>query len=404
MTLEYTAHTYPPGDPELVEDPYGGSPVWLVTRHDDVSEVLSDPRLAMGPAPPPGGMDVHTEMLVKLGVAEHLAPYLAGNLVHTDPPDHTRLRKLLTRAFSARRIAALRPRVETVTEELLRALPEAVDAGGAVDMVEHFAFPLPITVICELLGVPAQDRPLWRRWSVDCGSMDPRRMNPMLTDISSYILELAEQRRAEPADDLLTALVQARDEESGRLSDTELIAMVLNLVIAGHETTAHLISNGLAALLTHPEQLALLRDDPALVPGAVQELIRWCGPAVTAMLRYAREDTTVGGACIRRGERVQAVLGTANRDPARFADPDTLDIRRTAGEGRAPQHVGYSHGMHYCLGASLANQEAEVAFTALLARCPGLALAVSPQELKWKPLPFTRVLTRLPVRLGVPRP
>jgi len=380
----------------MLADPFGGEPVWLVTRHEDVSAVLTDRRLVMNCRSLPGGTDTYAQVLVKMGISEELAPYIAGNLVHVDPPDHTRLRKLVSRAFSARRITALRPRVEAIADELLDALPNHA-VNGTVDLIEHFAFPLPITVICELLGVPAEDRPKWRDWSRDCASMDPRRMNAMLTDISAYIRELARQRRAEPADDLLTGLIQVHDEDDGRLSDAELITMVMTLVIAGHETTAHLIGNGVAALLTHPDQLALLRQDPTLMPGAVQELLRWCGPAVTAMLRHATEDMTIGGTSFHRGDRVQAVLSSANKDPQRYDRPDELDVTRTAGV-----HLEYSQGIHYCLGAGLANQEAEVAFTALLARYPDLTLAVPEDGLDWQPLPFSRQLVRLPVALGTP--
>jgi cytochrome P450 len=402
MTIERTSYHHPrrPGDPELVDDPYGGGRFWLVTRHEDVSAVLTDRRFAINSASLPGQADGYADVLARMGISADLIPYLTGNLVHLDPPDHTRLRRLVSSAFSARRIAALRPRVEAITEELLDTLPGAA-MDGTVDLIETFAFPLPITVICELLGVPAADRPQWRGWSRDCTSLDPRRMEPTLTAVSAQIRDLAARRRAEPADDLITDLTQVHDQDDDRLSDTELVTMVLTLMIAGHETTAHLIINGVATLLTHPEQLALLRDDPSLMPGAVQELLRWCGPATTAMPRYAMEDVTIADTRISRGETVQALLSTANHDPACFEAPDSLDVTRRA-DGTAAQHLGYSRGAHYCLGAGLANQEAEVAFTALLRRYPGLALAVPADQLQWKPLPYSRQLTRLPVMLGTP--
>ncbi len=399
MTVEQTWQDRPPParDPELVDDPYGGGSYWLVTRHDDVNAVLTDRRLVMNSASLPGRVDGYVELLGQMGLPADLIPYISGNLVHLDPPDHTRLRGLVSKAFSARRIASLRPRVEEITDDLLTALPGCAAADGTVDLIESFAFPLPIAVICELLGVPLADRHRWRGWSRDCTSLDARRMAPALAAVSAQIRELAERRRAEPADDLITDLIQVRDQDDGRLSDTELVTMVLTLMIAGHETTAHLITNGVATLLTHPGQLALLRTDPSAMPGAVQELLRWCGPAVTAMPRYATEDLMIGDALIRQGDTVQALLSAANHDPARFEAPDTLDL------GRCPegaQHLGYSRGPHYCLGAGLANQEAEVAFTALLRRYPGLALAIPEDQLKWKPLPYSRQLTRLPVTLG----
>ncbi|MBO8199497.1 cytochrome P450 [Streptomyces smyrnaeus] len=414
-----TTHIYSLSDPGLIDDPYGGfgvireeapvargdlggRPVWIVTRHDDVSTVLGDRRFVNNSLSLPGStVDARAETLVGMGVSRDRVPYLAGNLVHTDPPDHTRLRKLVTRAFSARRVKELRPRVRVLTDELLTTLPGHAGPDGTVDFIEHFAYPLPITVICELLGVPASDRPRWRSWSEDYTSADIGRMDTMLAAMSTYLRELAEQRRAEPTDDLFTALLQAHDEDNGRLSDTELITMVLTLMIAGHETTAHLLGNGLVALLTHPDQLALLRGSPELMPGAVQELLRWCSPIVVGMLRYAAEDVTVGDTLIRQGECVQVVLGSANHDPRRYPDPDRLDITRPAGAAGA-HHLAYSHGPHYCLGASLANQEAEVAFTALLGTYPHLALAVPREQLDWKPLPLIRQLAHLPVTLGTP--
>ncbi|MFJ2264627.1 cytochrome P450 [Streptomyces sp. NPDC087844] len=398
MTIGHTVRGFPLDDPVLVEDPYGGSPVWIVTRYDEVSAVVTDPRFAMNTRSLAGGSDWYLEMLVTLGVSEDLAPYLAGNLVHLDPPDHTRLRRLVTRAFSARRIAALRPRVRTVTGRLVDELPgHAVD--GTVDLIEHFAHPLPVTIICELLGVPEHDRPQWHVWSRDCTSTDPRVLNAMLTEMSAHMLDLIEEHQGGSSDDLTTALIHAHDEDSDRLTDTELITMVLTLMVAGHETTAHLIGNGTAALLSHPEQLALLRDNPALMPGAVQELLRLHGPATAAQLRYATEDVTLGKALIHRGDRVQAVLSSANRDPDHYARPDTLDITRTPHTSATP-HLAYSRGPHYCLGATLANQEAEIALTALFTRHPRLALAVPPDQLPWKPHPLTRQLTRLPLVLG----
>ncbi|GAA2100730.1 cytochrome P450 [Streptomyces albiaxialis] len=398
MAVEHASHRFSPAAPELVEDPFGGSPVWMLTRHDDVTAMLGDRRFVTNSRSLSGGSDFYAEMLVQLGIDETVLPYLTGNLVHVDPEDHTRLRRLVTRAFTPRRIAKLRPRVQGITDELVDALPARAERG-AVDLVEHFAYPLSITVICELLGVPVQDRPLWRAWSEDIASMDPKRMNSMLADVSAYVDDLARERRARPADDLVTGLVQARDEDSGRLSDTELITMVLTLMVAGHETTAHLIGNGITALLTHRDQLELLRANPELMPGAVQEILRWCSPIVLTQLRFATEEVTIGGARIRRGEQVQAVLSAANHDPGRYPDPDVLDITRRVDSSGHP-HLAYSHGAYYCLGASLANQEAEAAFSTLFGRYPGLALAVPEGELAWRPQPHARQLIRLPVTLS----
>jgi cytochrome P450 len=197
-----------------------------------------------------------------------------------------------------------------------------------IDLVEHLADLLPITVICELVGVPAEDRPVWRRWNLDYNSKDSGRLNTMLGEMSAYIHELAALRRARPADDLITGLTRAHDEDDGHLSDTELVTMVLSLVIAAVETTPPLLGTGIMALLTHPGQLALLRADPSLAPAAVQEVLRWCGPAVVSKMRYATEDVTIGDTLIRQGDRVQVVLGSANHDPRRYPDPEAFDITR----------------------------------------------------------------------------
>ena len=402
--------------PELLADPYGGfgrireeapvargrlwdgTPAWIVTRYDEVESVLADRRFASNTRSLPGcEVDAQAEFLAgTVGLPARLVPLLAGNLVHVDPPDHTRLRKLVARAFSAGRVARLRPQVEAITADLLDRLPATAGPGGVVDLIRHFTYPLPISVICELLGVPAADRPDWRVWSADFTSMDAVQLRARLAHVDEHVRALAERRRAEPTDDLLSALIQASDDDSGRLSDVELVTMVLTLMVAGHETTAHLLGNGVLALLTHPDQLALLRADPGLLPGAVQELLRWCSPVVIAHLRYAVADVTVGDTLIRQGDRVQVVLGSANHDPRRFPDPERLEVTRRPGA----HHVAYAPGLHYCLGAALANQEAEVALAALFDRFGDLALAVPPAELEWQPVHGHRALVRLPVRLG----
>ncbi|MFK4186241.1 cytochrome P450 [Streptomyces sparsogenes] len=403
-------------DPALTAGPYGGfarireeAPVvrgrgadgrvvWIVTRHDEVMTVLTDPGFVNNSRSVPGTTaDLHAESLIRFGLPEAVVPYLAEAVTQLDPPHHTRLRKLVARAFSARRVAELAPRVRELTGELVDALPGTAGADGSVDLIEHFAYPLPITIICELIGVPAEDRAMWRKWSSDYSSLFA--LGGMLAESSAYLRELAERRRAEPGDDLLTGLLQVHDEESGRLSETELVTMVITLMIAGHETTAHLIGNSVLALLTHPGQLALLRQDPELLPGAVQELLRWCSPVVFGKQRYATRDVEVGGTLIGAGDVVLPVLGAANHDPRRFPDPERLDITRRP-DGRGVAHVAYSRGPHYCLGATLANQEAEVALSALFGRYPGMRLAVPEEALTWNPVPSTRQLARLPVRLG----
>ncbi|MFC7643842.1 cytochrome P450 [Streptosporangium lutulentum] len=242
-------------------------PVWLVTRYDDVKLVLNDPRFVSDPANVPGAStdDMAAQMLQARGVPPEYNKYLLESILAFDGADHLRLRRLVSRTFTARRVLELRPRVEEITEKLLDRLPEAAE-NGVVDLLEHFAYPLPIIVICELVGVPEEDHPLWREWSRTMVSSYGPSFAEAVRDMVAYIQELIERRRAEPTGDLISGLIQAQDEDGDRLSDTEMVTMIMTLVVAGHETTAHLIGNGTAALLTHPDQLALLRSDLALTP------------------------------------------------------------------------------------------------------------------------------------------
>lgn len=398
-------------DPQFVADPVPGwdrireeaplrrarglfqDEVWLVTRQEDVRAVLADPRVVTDPTTIPGAVeDVRTKSLLAIGVPEHLIHYLTHSIVDVDGADHTRVRKLVSRAFTVRRVGELRPRVEQITAELLDRLTDPVD------LLEQFAYPLPITVICELVGVPEADRPNWRRWGAALVSMDPARVPTAMTEMIAHCHELTDRRRAEPQDDLLSGLVAAVDESGDRLTDTEVVTMLLSLVFAGHETTAHLIANSAYALMTGSrDQLEALQRDPAGWPGAVSELVRTNGPVHIARVRYAAADMEIGGITVHRGEGIMPVLVTANRDPRVYAEPEHLDVaRRPAGRGDG--HVGFGHGPHYCLGAALARQEGEVALRMLFDRYPHIRFAGD--EPKWLPMPGARRLTELPVRLG----
>ncbi|MBP2703957.1 cytochrome P450 [Microbispora sp. RL4-1S] len=406
-------------DPELMRDPFRGfsqireraplaraafpgqtTPVWLVTRYDDVAAVLSDRRFVNDPAgvPGTGASNVREELVRARGIPAEYARYLLDTVLDADGADHIRLRRLVSRAFTARRVTELRPRVERISEDLLDRLPGHA-RDGVVDLIEHYAYPLPITVICELVGIAEEDRPLWREWGRGLVRMEPGAVTEPLRDMIAFVRDLIVRRRSEPADDLLTGLIRAHDEDGDRLTDTELITMVLTLVLAGHETTAHLIGNGVAALLAHPGQLGALRADPALLPRAVHELMRWCGPVQGTRFRYAAEDVEIGGMTVRRGEPIMAMLVSANYDPRRFDDPERLDITREP-DGRRETHLGFGHGLHYCLGAALARQEAEVAFGMLLSRFPRIEPAVAPEDLERQLVPASWRLARLPVRLN----
>ena len=398
-------------DPALLADPYGGysrireeAPVllgkrmdggaaWYVTRYDDVRTVLSDTRFVNNVASVPGGKheNPREKIMEMLGIGEELLPYLTESILDADGVDHTRLRKLVSRGFTVRRVNALRPRVEEITNGLLDALADPAD------IVADFAYPLPITVICELVGVPLEDRPRWRHWGAALQTFARDSAGPALQEMITYCHDLVRSRRAEPRDDLVTDLVKVQDEDGDQLSDAEMVTMILTLVLAGHETTAHLISNATRTLITHPDQLALLQRDPSLWPGAVAELMRFCGPVQITRLRFAAQDVELGGVTIKAGDAVQPVLVSANHDPREYESPDRLDVTRQPA-GRGEGHVGFGHGIHYCLGAALARQEGEVALHGLFERYPNLALVEGEPE--WVMLPGMRRLARLPVRLG----
>jgi cytochrome P450 len=403
-------------DEQLMHDPYRGwgrlreqaalvhgtymgqGPAWYATRFTEARAVLDDPRFVNNPASVPGASvpNAAERLMAGYGIGEREAHYLLDSLLNTDPPDHARLRKLVSRAFTVRRVGELRPRVEQITEGLLDELATA--GPEPVDLVDRFCYPLPITVICELVGIPEAERASWRQWGRDLTSMDPARMPDAVRAMIDDVRALIESRRAEPAEDLISALVRVRDTDGDRLSDSELVTFVLTLVMAGHETTAHLLGNSVVALLTHPDQLRSLRERPGLWPDAVSELVRWCGIALIASPRYASTELELGGQRLARGEMVVPVLVGANFDPRRYDDPDRFDVTRT-GTGHGEPHTGFGHGAHYCLGAALARQETEVALRALFERFPGIALAAPDAEPAWQPVPGARRLSELPVLL-----
>ena len=361
---------------------------WLVTRYDDALAVLKDEQFVKdrtrvarrdGPGRPQW--------------APGFVRPLATNMLDRDGVDHRRLRTLVQLAFTPRRIEALEARVQALCDELL-------DAGatrGRMDLVAAYALPLPVTIIAELLGVPAADRGRFQAWSNNVVAVssagDLVRGLPSIWLFVRYLRRLIAGRRARPRDDLVTDLIRA-EEAGDALCEDELLAMVFLLLVAGYETTVNLIASGTLALLEHPDQLARLRREPELMGSAVEELLRFTSPVDIATERFAREDVAFGGARIPRGEMVLAVLGSANRDAAQFPDPDTLDLAREPN-----RHLAFGQGAHYCLGAPLARLEGRIALGTLLRRLPGLALAAPPDALRWRRGLFLRGLAELPVVL-----
>jgi cytochrome P450 len=309
-------------------------------------------------------------------------------MLHADPPEHTRLRRVVQKAFTPRR-AALRPRTEEIAAGLLDEMAAA--PGDVTDLLGAYARPLPIAVLCELLAIPAADR----AWiAVAVAAYDDRAQHQRVErELAAYFTGLIAARRSEPGDDLVSALACDSGAADG-LTASELLATVFLLVMAGFDTTVNLIASGTLALLTHPGEKTRLQQDPSLFPAAVEELLRFTNPVNHANDRFTTEDVPVGGVVIPAGEWVFPAISSADRDPARFPDPDRLDLGRdTSG------HVAFGHGIHHCLGAPLARMEAEVAFGALLARFPRISLAVPPEELRWRPVSVMNGLESLPVRL-----
>ena len=408
-------------DPEFTEHPFrvierirsagGSAPVLFIDNlaarafvdDADVRTILSDRRFVVNAdnVPEGAGGISQFDALAALGLRPDLITYLTESMLQKDGEDHTRLRKLVSRTFTVRRVDQLRPSVEQITADLLAALPAHADEDGVVDLIEHFAYPLPITVICDLVGVPEADRAQWLVWSHRLTRFDltrPQQTNDTFGAMIDHIKTMIAQRREQPREALLDALISVQDEDGSRLSENELVTLLVTLVIAGHETTAHLLGNGTRALLENPDQLARLRSDPGLLPAAVHEMLRFGGTALLTRARYATEDIQLTTGTVAAGERVVALIGGANRDPDVHPEPNRFDITRRHGKpGEA--HVAFSHGMHYCLGAALARQEGEVAVKALFDTYPELSLVPGRPPVP-DPVPGTLRLRELPVRLG----
>src|SRR5215203_870517 len=350
-----------------------GRGVWLITRYEDVLAVLKDERFVKN-----WRSALTPEQRAEIPPIPEVMKPLSRNMLDTDPPDHERLRALVSKAFTPRLIERMRPRVQAIADGLL----DAVQDRGGMDLIDDYAFPLPITVIAELLGVPAEDRNNFREWSDAAVSGNASQ---------EYLEEILIPHMQAFTDYLVSALVQA-EEAGDKLSEDELLGMVFLLLVAGHETTVNLIGNGVLALLQHPDQLRKLKDDPSLIKPAVEELLRYDGPVETSTERFAREDVDMGRTVIPRGEMVLVVLAAADHDPERFSDPDNLDITRTDN-----RHLAFGKGIHHCLGAPLARMEGQIAISTLLRRMPKLRLKESPQSLSWRSGMVLRGLQGLPV-------
>ena len=314
---------------------------------------------------------------------------LYNNMLGTDQPDHTRLRGLVSKAFTNRQIQSMGPRIQQIADELI----DAFESQKEVELIDAFAFPLPIIVICELLGVPIEDRNKFKDWSHAFLGIAEDQFSyiQLLTEFVQYIGRMVDIRRANPQDDLISALVHA-EEEGERLTEQELYSMIALLIVAGHETTVNLIGNGMAALLKNRDQLILLQQQPELIDNAIEEFLRYEGPVEFTTTRYAAEDVKIGKTLIERGTPVTVILAAANRDPAAFENPIKLDVTRDA-----HQHLGFSYGVHYCVGAPLARLEAKIAFTTLLKRLPNIRLKDPALKLIYNDGSIVHGLKQLPV-------
>jgi cytochrome P450 len=367
----------------------GVPPMWAVTRYREAKALLADPRFEVTAA---------SYALRPRDLPADCLPYLR-TMQEMNGAEHARLRRLVAPAFGPRRADGFRPRISEIVARLLGELTAGA-GNGRVDLVSGFAWPFPVEVICELIGIPAADRPRWHRYgaavAAGAGPDFAEAVPAIISDAKAAIA----RRRDEPGDDLISGLLGDPAEGGERPSEAELVTLVWHLVLAG-QVPGNLIANAVDALLAHPAQLTALRENPALMAGAVEELLRWCGPQLLTIPRYGREDAEIGGTLIPAGEPVVTVIAAANRDPRAFGDPGRLDLTRPV---TGPGHLAFAHGPHFCLGAAPARVQTEAALTALLQRFPHLALA--PDGAQRVPDPATSRLAGLHVILDgtVPSP
>ena len=360
-----------------------GFPGWLVSSYEDARGLLADPRLST---------DVgRATRIFPPDKARGYGMRPMANMLTTDPPDHTRLRHLVNKAFTPQAVERLRPRIEQAADDLL----DVIEPDSPVDLLDAYAVPLPIIVMCELLGIPGTAWADFRAWLQAFVTISaPEQLAEAGRHLTAYLSRLLYIKRAYPAGDLLSELVQVRDK-SGRLSPGEIVSMAFLLLVAGFETTVNLIANGVLALLCHLDQLALLQSRPSLLPDTIEEVLRFDGPAHIATVRFTTEAVRAGETEIPADQLVHVSLLAANRDGGRFPDPDRFDITRHGAD-----HVAFGHGIHHCVGASLARLEGQIAIGRLLARFPGTVLDGDPATLRWRSSTLMHGLTSLPVRLS----
>ncbi len=367
-----------------------GRPIWLITDYELAAMVLKDPRFAKDRA-----RSLTEEQRANRRPMSETFALFNPNMLSIDPPDHTRLRALVQKAFTPRLVESMRVRIQAIADELI----DRVQAHGEMELIADFAFPLPITVIGEILGIPDEDRTRFREWSgmiieganaFEDTANRPNRA-PVLEVFVAYLRDLFALRRTAPGDDLISGLLQT-EIDGQSLDEAELYSMVFLLLIAGHETTVNLITNGTLALLTHPDQFKALQTNPDLLKSAVEEFLRYESPVEWATFRWTSEPVELNGQTIPQGEMVLISLSSANRDPNVFADPDALDLTREKNP-----HLAFGLGVHYCLGAPLARLEGQIAFGTLIRRLPNLRLKIAPDALQWRSVMITRGLEALPV-------
>ncbi|ANP52043.1 cytochrome P450 [Streptomyces griseochromogenes] len=354
-----------------------GAPVWVVTRYEDVRAVLADPRLSLN----------KSNAQTPDGYQSSMPPELDAHLLNMDPPDHTRLRRLVAKAFTPRRVEALRDRVQTMTGGLLATM-----AGPRVDLMQALAVPLPMGVICELLGVPEEDRRDFRSWtdtllSAAATTTDSR---AAMRQMHKYLTDIIQDKRSRPADDLLSALIHARDDRDS-LTEPELLSLAFLLLFAGYNNATYLIGNTALGLMLDPKLLKAVQDDTVPIRAVIEESLRWNSPSPLGVRRFALEDVAIGGTVIPAGSRVWVSIASANRDETKFPSPETFDPHRTTA------HLAFGHGIHYCLGAPLARMEAEIAIPALVRRFPTLRLDIPENGPDWLHSFRKRGLKTLPV-------